>query len=180
MNTSPVRPSFSWVYSLLAYGISWLIWSPAELATHGLIQAPLQLELLTVLLLTLGAVGPLLAAFVLTAREGGRAGTRSVLARGRQWRIGRPAFLVLLTVPLAGPVLARAQYRYEWAATGVRPCWAFCGPSGACPCGPWKGLAWRGHRCQPTSSTRWVRPSLSPGSSTAAAAASWQPFSRTR
>ncbi len=73
MNTpTTVRRGFPWTYTLLAYGFSWLIWSPAVLANARIITAPLPVELLTALVIMLGAFGPLIAALVMTRHEGGR------------------------------------------------------------------------------------------------------------
>jgi hypothetical protein len=109
MNTpTDVRPGFPWAYTLLAYGISWLIWSPAVLATAGIIPSPLPMALLTGLMIMLGAFGPLVAAFTCTAREEGHTGVRHLLARGRHWRIGWLPIAVIAGLPFVASVTARA------------------------------------------------------------------------
>jgi membrane protease YdiL (CAAX protease family) len=109
MNTpTNSRPGFPWAYTLMAYGCSWLVYAPAVLATAGFIPAPLPIEVFTVLLITLGAFGPLVAACTITAREEGRMGVPRLLARGRQWRIGLPAVAVIAGLPFAISAAARA------------------------------------------------------------------------
>lgn len=126
MKQATVRPGAAWVFVLLAYGISWLIWSPAVLATYGLIASPLAPELLAALVLLVGAFGPLLAAVILTGRQAGRAGVRRLLARGWQWRtIGWPQWLVILGVPLAASAAARAL---DVATGGTPPPFALASP----------------------------------------------------
>lgn len=107
MNQQNIRPGFPWAYTLLAFGFSWVVWAPAVLAGYDLIRTPLPLEALTVLLLFIGAFGPLIAALALTAREGGRDGVRRLLRRGLQWRIGLPAYAVIFGLPLVASALAR-------------------------------------------------------------------------
>lgn len=102
------RPGFPWAYTLLAYGLSWLVWAPAVLASAGIITAPLPLELLTALAILVGAFGPLVAAVTVTGREQGRAGVRELLARARRWRIGLPALLLIAGLPFAASAAARA------------------------------------------------------------------------
>jgi membrane protease YdiL (CAAX protease family) len=78
----------------LACGISWLLWSPLwlpALGVHGLPVLPLHHAL--------GALGPIAAAFVMSAAESGKAGPRDLLRRMVLWR-GR---LRWVAVALVGP-----------------------------------------------------------------------------
>jgi uncharacterized protein len=84
----------------LAYGISWLVWAPLWLSAVGVQTAaalPYQHAL--------GAIGPIAAAFIVTARETGRAGVRGLLRRMVLWR-GRLAWVAV--AGLAPFVLAGA------------------------------------------------------------------------
>lgn len=108
MHTPAPRPGFPWAYTQLAYGFSWLIWSPAVLASAGSISAPLPLDVFTALLLMLGAFGPLFAALSVTERAEGRAGVRRLLRSGLRWRIGLPALALIVGLPLAASATARA------------------------------------------------------------------------
>jgi uncharacterized protein len=73
----------------------------------GIVTPPLPLDLLTVLLLMLGAFGPLVAALSVTERTEGRAAVRRLLASGLQWRIGLPALALIVGLPLVASVAAR-------------------------------------------------------------------------
>ena len=81
-----------WFY-VLAYGLSWLIWSP-------LVLFPERTEGLGLLVLA-GAFGPLLAAGIAAWIEGGRAGCGRWLKTAFRWRI-RPGWYLLggLGLPL--------------------------------------------------------------------------------
>jgi membrane protease YdiL (CAAX protease family) len=118
MNNEYKRPGFPWAFTLIAFGVSWLVWSPAVLATYGLIDSPLPLEILTVLVIFLGAHGPLIAALLLTARQEGRDGVRRLLRRGLQWRIGLAPFLLIVGLPFVASALARAL---DMATGGTPP-----------------------------------------------------------
>ncbi len=80
-------------YFALAYGLSWLILVPAA---FGLIS-----DSAGGLLSWLAPFGPALAAFIVTARTGGRAGVRQLLRRLVQWRVGLGWYLLILAgIPL--------------------------------------------------------------------------------
>ncbi|GAB7048341.1 CPBP family intramembrane glutamic endopeptidase [Catenuloplanes indicus] len=92
----------------LAFGLSWLCWVPYILSAHGLGLVPdirfpggeIGGQLIGVLP---GAyLGPLGAAFIVTALAEGRAGLRHWAHRLTHWRVGwRWFFAVLLLVPIA-------------------------------------------------------------------------------
>ena len=68
-------------YFALAYSISWLIWAPLwlpALGVHGLPVLPFHHAL--------GALGPIAAAFIVSAVEAGRAGPCDLLRRMGLWR----------------------------------------------------------------------------------------------
>lgn len=68
-------------YFALAYGISWLIWAPLWLPHFGITGLPV-----LPYHHGLGGLGPMLAAFILTARQQGWAGVGQLLQRMVQWR----------------------------------------------------------------------------------------------
>jgi len=82
-------------YFVLAFAFTWLFWVPAALEAQGLIsQLPVPATFL-------GAFGPLVAAVVVTAQEGGRAGLRSLLSRVVRWRVAPIWYGVAILGPLS-------------------------------------------------------------------------------
>ena len=83
-----MRHSLLW-YFALAYGISWLMWAPLWLPALGV-------HVLPVLPFhhALGAVGPIAAAFIVSAAESGRAGPLDLLRRMGLWR-GRVLWVLI-------------------------------------------------------------------------------------
>jgi uncharacterized protein len=70
------------LYYVLAYAFSWCAYVPLALQAQGRFSGvPEGLHLAA-------AFGPLLAAFIVTATTGGRAGVRDLLSRMARWRIG--------------------------------------------------------------------------------------------
>src|SRR3712207_9226439 len=96
---SPTTPAttrvFPLVYFFVAFAFTWALWWLAALEARGLISS------LPVPAQALGVLGPLVAAVILTAREGGRAGLRSLLGRVVRWRVAP----VWYGGGLLGPVL---------------------------------------------------------------------------
>ena len=81
-------------YFALAYGISWMLWAPLwlpALGVHGLPVVPYHHAL--------GALGPIAAAFIVSAIESGRTGPLDLLRRMGQWR-GRTVWIL---IALLGP-----------------------------------------------------------------------------
>ncbi len=94
--TTPTTTSaFPLKYFVIAFAFTWALWWLAALEARGLISS------LPVPAQGLGVLGPLVAAVVLTAREGGGAGLRSLLGRVVRWRVAP----VWYGVVLLGPVL---------------------------------------------------------------------------
>jgi membrane protease YdiL (CAAX protease family) len=104
-------------FFILAYGLSWLLWTPYVLSAGGLDVLPWRFPQLLgdgeLLGLLPGAyLGPLTAAFLVTALTEGRAGLRRWRARLTRWRaaprwyafalLGIPASLVAATLLLPG------------------------------------------------------------------------------
>ena len=93
--TSTTKRAFPLKYFVLAFAFTWALWVPAALEARGLIPS------LPVPAQGLGVLGPLVAAMILTAQEGGRVGLRSLLGRIVRWRVAP----VWYGVVLLGPVL---------------------------------------------------------------------------
>lgn len=104
-------------YFALAYGISWIVWSPYVLSQNGLgiihFRFPNILGDGQLAGLLLGAyLGPLSSAFIVTVISDGKPGLRRWVRRLLRWRvgwgwyafalIGIPVVLVLGTLPLPG------------------------------------------------------------------------------
>ncbi len=96
-----------WFY-LLAFAISWLGWLPMVAGSRGV--APLQHPLFQVLLL-LPAIGPALAAILVTAANEGKAGVNRLFKPLVQWRVGAAWVLVAVVAPalllLAGKIVTQ-------------------------------------------------------------------------
>ena len=92
---SRMTSNFPLKYFVLSFAFSWIFWWLAVLEARGLISP------LPVPAVFLGAFGPLAAAVVVTAQEGGRAGLRSLLGRVVRWRVAPVWYAVALLGPLA-------------------------------------------------------------------------------
>ncbi len=82
-------------FFVLAFAFTWFFWWLAVFEARGLISP------LPVPAQALGAFGPLVAAVVLTAREGGRAELRLLLRRITRWRVAPGWYGVVLLGPVA-------------------------------------------------------------------------------
>jgi len=81
-------------YFVLAYALSWSVFVPLALAKQNVI-APLPAWLHII-----GAFGPFVSAFIVTAATMGRAGVRELLDRITRWRIGWIWWAVALLSPV--------------------------------------------------------------------------------
>jgi membrane protease YdiL (CAAX protease family) len=79
-----------------AFGITWLLQFPGVLAQRGLLGGPAEAYLPFAML---GIFGPLLAATIITAREGGRAAVRELYSGLRRWRVPVLVLIAALFVP---------------------------------------------------------------------------------
>lgn len=93
--TRTTTKAFPLKFVLVAFAFTWFFWLLAVLEARGLISS------LPVPALFLGAFGPMVAAVVLTAQEGGRAGLRSLLSRVVRWRVAPFWYGVALLGPFA-------------------------------------------------------------------------------
>lgn len=97
-----------WFY-ILAFGFSWLGWMPAALGSHGI--APFDAPFFPPLLI-LPAVGPALAAVIVTRAADGKAQVKELLKALIRWRVGLGWYIVAALGPLA--LLAAAQVVTRW------------------------------------------------------------------
>jgi uncharacterized protein len=98
------RRAFPLKFVLVAFAFTWAFWLLMLLEARGLISS------LPVPALFLGAFGPMVAAVVITAQEGGRAGLRTLLSRIVRWRVAPIWYGAVLLGPIALQLLAIALY----------------------------------------------------------------------
>jgi membrane protease YdiL (CAAX protease family) len=89
----PTTRAFPLKYFVIAFAFAWLFWGLQLLGVWGVIPT---LPGLT----GIATLGPLVAAVVVTAQEGGRAGLRSLLGRVVRWRVAPVWYAVALLGPL--------------------------------------------------------------------------------
>jgi membrane protease YdiL (CAAX protease family) len=70
-------------YFVLAFGIAWAFWLPLAASSQDLIPARLP----AIVFYNLAGLGPLLAALILSAAEGGRSAVRALLGKLLKWRV---------------------------------------------------------------------------------------------
>ncbi len=96
------RPILS--FYILAFAISWLGWFPAVAGSRGI--APFDNSAFQ-LLLTLSAVGPALAAIIVTAVSDGKVGVNLLLKPLLQWRVGAIWLILSIVTPALLFVVAK-------------------------------------------------------------------------
>ena len=104
--------TFPLKYFALAFAFTWALWVPAALEARGLISS------LPIPATFLGALGPMVAAMVVTAQEGGRAGLRDLLGRVVRWRVAPIWYAVAILGPF---VLTLAAIALHVALGGQPP-----------------------------------------------------------
>ncbi len=109
--TTAKTRAFPLGYFALAFAFTWSVWWLAVLEARGIISSlPIPAQ-------ALGVFGPLVAAVVLTAREGGRAELRSLMRRILRWRVPP----VWYGVVILGPVLLYLSSMALEVLLGGRP-----------------------------------------------------------
>ncbi len=107
-------PSLAWFF-LATFGLSWTFWVPAALLFGGSLAdtSPFTTPLM-VILQTLGAAGPSLAAYWLLRRSGAGESVRLIAHRYKLWRVGihwyLAAALLVPAIQLAGLVTGGLLY----------------------------------------------------------------------
>lgn len=79
-------------YFVLAYAISWAFWLPLAASSHDLIP----IDLPAVVFYNLAALGPVLAAIIVSGAEGGKPAVRALLGKVLKWRVGVRWYLAAL------------------------------------------------------------------------------------
>lgn len=85
MKTGLRATRFPWFYFILAFGITWLIWSPGVLSTLGLIELPVPF----MVFFFVGTWGPFLAASLAVYRIEGWDGVKKFWKRGLDYPVPR-------------------------------------------------------------------------------------------
>lgn len=107
----------------LAYGLSWAVWVPEAIAGGHVSHVP-------------GLLGPMVAAFVVTAMVGGRPGLRDLVGRMVRWRVGWQWYAAALVPLAAGAVVVGAQ-----ALVGNGPSWQQLSTVEGFPSAGWPAVA---------------------------------------
>ena len=94
---TPPKPRSLLTFFLLAFGFSWAVWVPTNLASRDLLTFPLPLEYAGLL----GAFGPAVAALVTAGIFDGGRGLRALLGRFLVWRVGVRWYAFVLLWPAA-------------------------------------------------------------------------------
>src|SRR5882757_7946207 len=96
------------LFFVAAFGITWLLQAPALLAMHGVLSGP---PARFMLLVGLGAFGPMLAAILASSVEAGREGVRELFRALRPRSVGAGWYVLALLAPGATFVVGMAAYR---------------------------------------------------------------------
>lgn len=119
-------------YFLFAFLITWLAVAPLVLSAQNLLAMPI-----TPLWHALGALGPIVAAFMVTALAEGKPGIVDLLRRLGRWQVGRGWLLVSIFSPLLLFVVALLIVRlinngwpdFSKLTTGETASWGWVGSS---------------------------------------------------
>jgi membrane protease YdiL (CAAX protease family) len=90
-----------WLFFLLTFGFSWILWLPGLLLTYGLINPSQTLTTINSVLQWVGGIGPSLAALALIIKDEGKTGVKDVFKRAFQLKLGYWYFPLFLILPLA-------------------------------------------------------------------------------
>ena len=93
----------TWIFFVLTYAISWLLWLPSVLRSSGIYDLPEIVGLAGMF----AVLGPTIAAFILVGRESGKAGMGRLLRRSIATGFGKRWWLpTLLLMPIIGLLTA--------------------------------------------------------------------------
>lgn len=83
-------------FTIGVLAISWAFWWPAAFIEQGALSLPIPSGILT----TLGALGPLVTALIMIARDEGTSGVRKVVSQVIQWRVSPLWWTAAIVGPL--------------------------------------------------------------------------------
>ena len=98
------------LFTLVSFGFTWLVLSPAVLSAYGFTSLPVPVGVL----ITLGTLGPFLGAVSAAAYQSGSAGAKRLLKQVVRWRVGAVWYAVVLT----GPALVMLAAFLLWRGLG--------------------------------------------------------------
>ena len=98
-------------YFILAYLISWMIWSPIVASEFGWVKWNVPYELYY-----FGSFGPMIAALILTALIDGKQGVSNLFRRVVKWRVEFKYYVFAVLVPIG---LFAIAYLVNWLITGT-------------------------------------------------------------
>jgi membrane protease YdiL (CAAX protease family) len=105
-NSISLSSWFPWEYFLIAFGWSWLFWSPLVLETLGVIKLPLPREVF----LLLSILGPLLGAMWVNHKKGGWKTVGSLFLRAIDFRFKWTWWLAIIILPFVVSTMAFIIY----------------------------------------------------------------------
>ena len=103
-----------WLYFLLTFAFSWLLWLPSILSGWG-IEMPFDVTLYTSVVVPIGAFAPLLAAITLIFREGRWPGVKAFFRKAFDFRV-KPLYYILAFFL---PIIIHAMAHYLAPAMGL-------------------------------------------------------------
>ena len=122
-------------FLLLSLALAWVVRIPLLLASYDVIKLPFAANNLD-RWQTLAAVGPCLAALIVTAGAGGVNGLRSLFGRFLRWRLGLHWYAIALLLPVLplGLHLALGGHAPSFVSANLQPGQA---PTDVHPINPW-------------------------------------------
>jgi membrane protease YdiL (CAAX protease family) len=88
-----------WLYFIVTFAISWLLWLPSVLAGFG-VNVPIEAETYTLITVPIGAFAPMIAAIILISRKEGGRGVIALLRRAVDFRTPAKYYLLALGLPI--------------------------------------------------------------------------------
>lgn len=108
----------TWIFFVLTFGISWLLWLPGVLRSNGFDSLPAIVGLPGMF----AVFGPAIAAFILVGRESGRAGMVQLLSRAiatrfrKRWWLPTLLLFPVIGIVTVGILMLLGQDIPEWTA----------------------------------------------------------------
>jgi len=101
-----------WVFFVLTFIFSWLLWLPFVLWGFGVIQLSESVASLMTPAVMLGAFGPLIAALILIIRKEGKGGVKKFFRDAFEFRVKPIYYVLAVLLPLLGTALAHYLVNY--------------------------------------------------------------------